>query len=423
MPLGKLVGRRLLQRMPGWLALVLVGGLGVLVTYAEPALGALLSLSSQTRPQQTPYLYYLLHQRSELLVLSIGIGLGGAAVLGTLRLWNRWQLRWVICGVLVPAILLSIWMALDWRLSPVLPMAWDVGSIVTGPVAIPTLLALGIGIAGGNSADSTADAPPDDPLAGFGMIALGSLLPIVSTQLLAIGLAYTVPFEVVNSSNMQALNSSSVVNTGGLESSSPYAEVIYGLRAILPTTVALVLLALLVNDGRLPVLTMADDLYGQQPPSGDGDEAVSLHTISAAPDPADFEGGGGSPPPDHGNSSDERGGAAISADDAPELNRLQQNNVSTGSTGALILPGFNAGALNDVKRRRSGESPVQTESSPPLSSIWQKYGLFLVAVLVCLLLVHTRHVIKHYYLDYANRYNSIQYRTDVWFQSIGRPGR
>lgn len=45
---------------------------------------------AQVDPADAPYLYYVLNQQQELLVLSIGLGVGVAAVIGTLRFIRDW---------------------------------------------------------------------------------------------------------------------------------------------------------------------------------------------------------------------------------------------------------------------------------------------------------------------------------------------
>jgi hypothetical protein len=103
---------------------------GLLVTYAEPAINALLMLSAVVDAQQSPYLYFLLHSWSELLVFCIGLGMGSAAVLGSVRLIYGWPLRWLISAITGIAMLFTAY--LTWfrpHLSGVCAMTWDTGSM------------------------------------------------------------------------------------------------------------------------------------------------------------------------------------------------------------------------------------------------------------------------------------------------------
>jgi hypothetical protein len=51
-------------------------------------------------------------------------------------------------------------------------LVWDTGSVNTGPVTVPLVLSLGIGI-------SAAPGKVDSGLSGFGIVALASLFPLL----------------------------------------------------------------------------------------------------------------------------------------------------------------------------------------------------------------------------------------------------
>ena len=67
MPFGNVIGDTLPKKAPMFLVLVIIGILGVGVTYAEPAIGALKAFGSSINPQDAPYLYEILNNRSETL--------------------------------------------------------------------------------------------------------------------------------------------------------------------------------------------------------------------------------------------------------------------------------------------------------------------------------------------------------------------
>jgi hypothetical protein len=54
--------------MPLFVVLAIAFGLGVLVTYAEPAIAAVRPLAALVDPQSAPYLYYILNQQQEITV-------------------------------------------------------------------------------------------------------------------------------------------------------------------------------------------------------------------------------------------------------------------------------------------------------------------------------------------------------------------
>ena len=80
--------------------------------------------------------------------------------------------------------------AFNAQLSKILGLAWDCGAVTTGPVTVPLVLALGIGIA--HSAGKGGGS-----LSGFGIVTLASLFPILGVQLLGLYIAVTVPGEEI----------------------------------------------------------------------------------------------------------------------------------------------------------------------------------------------------------------------------------
>ena len=69
----------------------------------------------------------------EVLILCIGLGVGCAALFGTLRFVRGWSLKPLIIGSLLPCILCSCYMVWgDPRLKPILGLAWDCGAVTTG---------------------------------------------------------------------------------------------------------------------------------------------------------------------------------------------------------------------------------------------------------------------------------------------------
>lgn len=138
------MGNELPERLHIAFVLTVAAFLGVLVTYAEPAIAALRPLARLVDPDRAPYLYYLMNQQQELMVLAIGLGVGVAAVIGTLRFLKDWPLKPIIYATLAPTIGAACYM--QWGnpdLAPLIGVAWDCGGVTTGPVTVPVLLALG----------------------------------------------------------------------------------------------------------------------------------------------------------------------------------------------------------------------------------------------------------------------------------------
>ena len=184
MPFAENIGYLLPQRARFAAVLGVAFALGVLATLAEPAIGALKAAGSLTDPVRAPLLAQLLDRHSGALVGAVGTGVGAAVVLGTLRVVYGFRLKTIILLTLGPCLGLTGWFAADPRLAPVLGLAWDCGAITTGPVTVPLVLALGIGVA-------NAAGEEDNPLCGFGIVTLASLFPAIGVMLLTLGLSDT----------------------------------------------------------------------------------------------------------------------------------------------------------------------------------------------------------------------------------------
>ncbi|MFT4720343.1 MAG: hypothetical protein ACI9SB_001514 [Candidatus Azotimanducaceae bacterium] len=178
MPLGETLGAVLPRNssLPVILGFSFVLGLGA--TFAEPAITVLRAAGAGVHPADAPLLYSLLNDFSDQLVASVGVGVGCAVSLGVLRFFYGWPLKYLIIPGVASLIALTIVANLDPVLQPILGLAWDCGAVTTGPVTVPLVLALGVGVCrivgGGDVKD-----------AGFGIVTLASLFPILAVLLLA----------------------------------------------------------------------------------------------------------------------------------------------------------------------------------------------------------------------------------------------
>jgi len=231
MPLGEAIGHTLPRKstLPAVLTVAFILGVGV--TFAEPAIGALQTAGQLISVETAPYLYAILNDWSGALVLVVGCGVGLAAILGTLRFIYGWSLKPMIYLTLVPALGLSLYASSRPELQKVLGLAWDCGAVTTGPVTVPLVLALGIGIA-------TATGKGNATLSGFGIVTLASLFPIIGVLGLAIYIASSIPVETII---LAATTSSRAAATPAWYQTTPGREIALGLRAILPLVVFLYL--------------------------------------------------------------------------------------------------------------------------------------------------------------------------------------
>ncbi len=187
MPLGELIGIKLPQR--AGLAVILVFSLilGFGVTLAEPAIGALKILGSAVKAWDAPLLFLLLNSHADYLVFAVGAGVGLAVVFGMLRFLYNWSLK-PFLYIMVPLLtIISIWAAFDPNLLYLTGLAWDCGAVTTGPVTVPLVLALGIGITRIVGSSDTGGA------SGFGVVTLASIFPILTVIILGVVFLNSVP--------------------------------------------------------------------------------------------------------------------------------------------------------------------------------------------------------------------------------------
>jgi len=242
MPFAESIGNNLPRKKTLGFVLFIAFLLGISVTLAEPAIGALQAVGSIVDVERAPYLYVLLNEWSGTLVLCVGVGVGLAAVLGTLRFLTGWSLKPLIYLTLIPTLGLTGYLMLDPELSKVLGLAWDSGAVTTGPVTVPLVLALGIGITSAAGKGTTS-------LSGFGIVTLASLFPIIAVMLLAIYVGAVIsPEEIIAA----ARSAQAAAVAPSWHETTPIAEVVGGLRAIVPLVLFLMAILSWILKERLP---------------------------------------------------------------------------------------------------------------------------------------------------------------------------
>jgi hypothetical protein len=186
MPLGEICGIKLPQKSGLLFILIFSFVLGMGVTFAEPAIGVLKAAGSSVKAWDAPLLFLLLNKYSNYLVYAVAIGVGIAVVFGMLRFLYGWSLKpfiYIFTLILIP---LSIWAFFDPNMMYVTGVAWDCGGVTTGPVTVPLVIALGIGI-------SRIVVKKSGASSGFGVVTLASAFPVITVMLLGLILNSGVP--------------------------------------------------------------------------------------------------------------------------------------------------------------------------------------------------------------------------------------
>lgn len=248
MPFGEIIGGKLPLKLPLVGVLFVAFLLGIGVTFAEPAIGALQIAGQIVKAENAPYLYTLLNDRVFTTILVVGVAVGIAAVIGTLRFLYDWSLKPLIYLGLIPVVLMTGYCTYDDDLRTMVGLAWDCGAVTTGPVTVPLVLALGIGVA-------TAGGGGDSKLQGFGIVTLASILPIMAVLGLAIVLKFTVPVDVILAeASVNAAKAAAAATAGQAlwYEQSPFVEVVGGVRAIVPLVIFLMIVLFVVLREKLP---------------------------------------------------------------------------------------------------------------------------------------------------------------------------
>ncbi|WP_162163955.1 DUF1538 domain-containing protein [Acholeplasma hippikon] len=164
MTIASEIGGFLVRKKKLALLIGVIFTVGFLITVAEPALWV---LGDQFSSVVNPLI----------LVFTVSIGTGIFVVLAILRIVFQFSLRTlVIIGyslVFVVAGIVSIF-------NPsFIPVAFDSGGVTTGPMAVPFIMALGLGL---SQARGDKDAETDS----FGLIGVASVGPIISVLVLGL---------------------------------------------------------------------------------------------------------------------------------------------------------------------------------------------------------------------------------------------
>jgi hypothetical protein len=159
LPLGQGIGTAFIERRA--LSLLLLFGLllGVVLTIAEPDVRLL--------ARQMEDVLGASGSRTTLILVG-ALGLGAFGVIALLRIAADVRTR----AVLVPGYLLCTALMLV-SSEEAVTQAYDMGAVTTGPMTVPFLLALGVGMA--------AVLGGRDPVrTGFGFMAIGSIGPVLA---------------------------------------------------------------------------------------------------------------------------------------------------------------------------------------------------------------------------------------------------
>ncbi len=164
-PMGEHIGIGLTKTKKLSLLLIVCFAMGVLITVAEPDLTV---LATQVKDIINP----------TVLTVSVGVGVGIFLLLSVLKIVFRKQLSTLLMFFYMLLFALTSLVVINGN-SDFLALAFDSGGVTTGPITVPFIMALGVGIAitlGGRNVEENS----------FGLIAMCSIGPILAVTALGI---------------------------------------------------------------------------------------------------------------------------------------------------------------------------------------------------------------------------------------------
>ena len=174
MTIGESMGSSLTKRKNVPLLLTVTLIMGVLVTVAEPDLSV---LANQVKSVINPYA----------LLFGVGAGVGIFLLIGMVKILFKKDLSAIL--IFFYFLLFAVAAVLiETQKKAFLPLSFDSGGVTTGPITVPFIMALGIGVAatvgGKNSGENS-----------FGLISLCSIGPVAAVLILSLvakgDMAYT----------------------------------------------------------------------------------------------------------------------------------------------------------------------------------------------------------------------------------------
>jgi hypothetical protein len=170
MPMGEGIGAQLTKGQNVFMALGISFLMGVIITIAEPDLMVLALQLAKSLNIWT-------------LIITVGLGVGLFMAIAVLRVIVGVPLRFLLLFFYAITFGLAFYMVRNGNLAFV-PVSFDSGGVTTGPITVPFMLAMCVGVAslrGDKSAKSDS----------FGFVALCSIGPIMSVMILGVVMQIT----------------------------------------------------------------------------------------------------------------------------------------------------------------------------------------------------------------------------------------
>ena len=168
-PMGNQIGSKLVEMKNLRLFILTALVLGVLVTIAEPDLQVL----GNQMPKATMFtLFGAEFTVGQVLIYAVALGVGLFLMFAVIRVLFGWNLSRIFIVLYIFVFIMAVFTQKEY-----LAVAFDSGGVTTGPITVPFILALGVGIASVRGGESSKDD-------SFGFVALCSIGPILTVLIM-----------------------------------------------------------------------------------------------------------------------------------------------------------------------------------------------------------------------------------------------
>ena len=165
LPLGELIGSALVGTGKSWLFIFFGLLLGFVITVAEPDVRVLAIQVDMVSEGVIP---------KYILIYAVALGVGISVGFAMLRVIMNIPIQYLLIAGYTLVFLIAGFVPQQF-----LAISFDAGGVTTGPMTVPFILALGVGV----TAALGGRNPSSD---GFGLVALASIGPIIAVLLLGV---------------------------------------------------------------------------------------------------------------------------------------------------------------------------------------------------------------------------------------------
>lgn len=164
LPLGEMIGSKLVSKGKLWLMLLVAFILGFVVTFAEPDVQVLAMQVNMVSDKIN----------KNVIITAISLGVGVFLAFAILRVFLQVKIEYLLIGGYLIIFILAFFTSTDF-----LAISFDAGGVTTGPMTVPFILSFGVGV-------GAVAVEKKDSDNSFGLVALSSMGPIIAVMILGV---------------------------------------------------------------------------------------------------------------------------------------------------------------------------------------------------------------------------------------------